>query len=412
MTAVCAALALALLGACTSNTATAKTKSGAVVLNWYLPPSRVDAATLAKSCSNESGGAYSLKLHTLPADADDRHASLVRRLVAKDSSIDLIGLDDMFTAEFAVAQLLAPIPEDKKTEFSAEIFPKALAAASYDGALVAAPWWFDPQLLWYRSAFAERAGIDMTKPVLWEKLIEGAGRLGVSIEVDDFNGHGVPGFVSALVADAGGQVVTGHGRRAKVGLAGAAGKAAASTLQFYADSSNGIGPSDRASARFAGSTGGFLIAPSSVLSDPALASIATDMRWTTYPVVDSEKPAIPPLAGINLAVPLYASHTDLSYDAISCLTSEPSMAALMTSAGHNPARSTTYDIAGVTDSFPMAAVVRPSVEAGAAAPQTPYWSLVRYGLQSTWSPIDQVSASTTPRESQRAVRAALAGELP
>ena len=136
------------------------------------------------------------------------------------------------------------------------------------------------------------------------------------------------------------------------------------------------------------------------------------MRWTTYPVIDPDQPAIPPLAGVNLAVPLYATHTSLSYQAISCLTSQASMAALMTSAGYTSARRTTFDVAGVLDSFPMAAVVRPSVEAGATAPQTPYWSLIRYGLQSVWSPLDRIKASTTPRESQRKVQAALAGELP
>lgn len=411
-TVVIAAFAFAVLGACAPRTSTVKTTSGATVLNWYLPPDRFDAAAMARECSAQSDGDYSLKVHTLPADADDRQAVLVRRLSAKDPSIDLIGLDDMFTAEFAAAQLLAPVPDELEAEYSDGIFAKALAAASYDGALVAAPWWFDPQLLWYRGTVAERAGLDMSKPVSWDQLIEGASQVGVSVEIDDFSGRGVADWVSALVTDAGGQVVAGSGRHATVGLAGDAGAAAASTVQFYQESAHGIGPSDRAAARFATANGGFLIAPTSVLSDPELAAVAPDMHWAPYPVIDTAKPGVPPLAGINLAVPLFAPHSELSYRAISCLTAPATMSALMTSAGHSSARQTTYALPGVAESFPMAAVAKAALTRGAAAPQTPYWPLVRAGLESTWLPLHKVSASDTPRRSQHAVAAVLAGELP
>ncbi len=61
--------------------------------------------------------------------------------------------------------------------------PAALAAATYDGQLAVAPWWFDPQLLWYRGNIAERAGLDTTKPMSWDELIAGAERLGVTVQM-------------------------------------------------------------------------------------------------------------------------------------------------------------------------------------------------------------------------------------
>ena len=39
----------------------------------------------------------------IPADADQQREQLVRRLAAKDSDIDLIGMDVIWTAEFANA---------------------------------------------------------------------------------------------------------------------------------------------------------------------------------------------------------------------------------------------------------------------------------------------------------------------
>lgn len=412
VTAVIAALLCVALASCSPSATTVKTASGATVLHWYIGPDRVDASAIAKACSQASDGKYVLKVESLPADADERHNLLVRRLAAKDPSIDLIGLDDSFTAEFADAQYLAPVPDDLAATYVKGAFPAAVKAASYDGALVAAPWWLDPQVLWYRGTVAERAGLDMTKPVAWDKLLEGASRVGVSVEIDDANGRGAADWVNALVADAGGTVVDGKGRKATVGLSGEAGAAAASIVQFYQESKSGQGPSDQALRQFAGTSGGFLIAPTSALADPAVAAVAADMKAAAYPVIDTATTGVAPLAGINLAVPLYAPHSELSFDAINCLTSDTTLAALMTSAGHSSSKSTTYDVPGVSTSFPMATVAKAAVLSGAAVPQTPYWQLIRSGIQKSWLPLSSVSTSSTPRESQKTVKALLAGELP
>ena len=405
-------MVFALLAACSPSARTEKNSTGATILHWYVGPDRVDTKALAKACSQGSNGDYELKVEQLPADSDVRHNLLVRRLSAKDRSIDLIGLDDSFTAEFASAQLLAPIPDNLAPVYSQDIFPKALAAATFDGALVAAPWWFDPQLLWFRGTVGERAGLDMTKAATWENLISGAKRVGVGVEIDDADGRGVPDWVSALVSAAGGRVVDGPGRSSTVGLDTVAGTEAAGVVQFYHESSIGLGPSADALTKFAGASGGFLLAPSSVVSDPALAAVAAELQWAPYPVIDASAASVAPLAGVALAVPLYAPNSDLSYQAISCLTDQSSMRALMTSAGHSSSRMTTYGLSAVAGSYPMAALTKQAIAAGAAVPQTPYWQLVRAGLLDTWLPLDSVETSTTPAASQKSVVARLAGELP
>lgn len=412
VTAVFAALLLAfsLLAACSPTHKTEKNKAGATILHWYVGPDRVNVDALAQSCSEESGGDFELEVERLPVDSDKRHSLLVRRLSAKDPTIDLLSLDDSFTAEFAEAQLLAPIPDDLVPAYSKDVFPKALKAATFDGSLVAAPWWFDPQLLWYRGTVAERAGLDMTKPVTWENLIAGAQRVGVSVEIDDANGRGLPDWISALVSNGGGTVVEGAGRKATVGLDTAAGEAAAAVVQYYTEAAIGQGPSADALDRFAGTSGGFLLAPSSVVADPVLASVASDMKWAPYPVISKDAASVAPLAGVALAVPLYAPNSELSYKAISCLTGTATMASLMTSAGHSSSRSTTYE--AVSRSYPLADVTKAAVIGGAAVPQTPYWQMARAGLLDSWLPLGSVDASTTPVNSQRSVKARLAGELP
>lgn len=400
------ALALGVLAACGSGAKPGST----VILDWYVGPDRADSAALAKACSTASAGAFRIRVKPLPTNVDERNRTLVRRLAAKDTSIDLLSLDSAFTAQFSAAQYLAPVPEDLAPVFSKDIAPSALAAATYDGQLVAAPWWFDPQLLWFRGNIAERAGLDTTKASIWDDVITGADRLGVTVQIEDRDGAGLAEWVSALVAGGGGNLLDGTGRRAKVGLDSDAGRAAVGVVEFYDESAVGPGPSADALRSFAEPDGGFLLAPSSVISDPALASVAAEMGWAPYPLVAST--SVAPLSGVALAVPLFAPRSDLSYRAISCLTSAPSMRALMTSVGHSASRLTTYDFPAVKAAYPMAAVTRAAVMSGRSVPITPYWPLVRSAINESWAPLEDVSGSETPRLSQRIVTARLAGQLP
>ena len=61
----------------------------------------------AEHCTKESHGRYKIKPELLPTDATQRE-QLVRRLGAKDSSIDMIGLDVILTSEFANAGWIEP----------------------------------------------------------------------------------------------------------------------------------------------------------------------------------------------------------------------------------------------------------------------------------------------------------------
>src|SRR5689334_11004353 len=80
-------------------------RAGAVTVSWYTAPqpgrSFQDAAA---ACSNASKGRYRIDVVPLPSDASQQREQLVRRLAAKDSSIDLISMDVVWTAEFAEAK--------------------------------------------------------------------------------------------------------------------------------------------------------------------------------------------------------------------------------------------------------------------------------------------------------------------
>ena len=65
-------------------------------------------AAAAQRCSEQSAGTYRVELVALPADADQQREQLVRRLAARDSDIDIIGMDVIWIPEFAAAGWILP----------------------------------------------------------------------------------------------------------------------------------------------------------------------------------------------------------------------------------------------------------------------------------------------------------------
>jgi len=377
------------------------------VLHWWVVPDRVDARSIAETCS--SAAEYTIELEQLPVGIDQRRTEIVRQLAAGNDSIDILSLDTSLTAEMGAAGYLAPVPADVQAELGSGALPKAVEAATHDDQLVAAPWWLDPQVLWFRGTAAERAGLDTTKPIGWDDLLAGAERLGSTLQIDDLDGTGLADWVRTLMAAAGGTILEGDGRDPDVGLETDAGRVAAGIVQFYANAGIGPGPSPQARTEFAGARGGFLLASSAIVTDPVLSSVVPDMKAVPYPVVEGE--SVAPLSGVSLAVPKDARNTDLAYEAVACLTSAESQQRMMIQSGHGATRATVYEAEEVKSAIPSSGVTLDAVESGVNVPSTPYWQRVRAALRDTWLPISGVSPSTTPEQSQRAVVDLVAGGL-
>jgi len=377
------------------------------VLRWWVVPDRVEARSIAETCS--STGDYRIELEQLPAGLDRRRSEIVRQLAAGNDTIDILSLDTSLTAEIAAAGYLAAMPSDVEAGLTGDVLPKAVEAATYNDQVVAAPWWLDPQLLWYRGTAAERAGLDTTKPVSWDDLLGGAERLGSTLQIDDPDGSGLADWVRTLVADAGGSIIEGQGRDPKVGLATDAGRAAAGIVQFYAGAGIGPGPSPDARTEFAGARGGFLLASSAIVADPAVSTVVSDMQAVPYPVVEGE--SVAPLSGVSLAVPKDAADPALAYDAVSCLASAESQQKMMIGSGHGATKKAVYEVDEVKSAITSSEITLKALSSGVNVPSTPYWQRVRAALRDTWLPITGVSPSTTPEDSQRAVTDLVGGGL-
>ncbi len=375
-------------------------------LTWWTLPDRVGEEALARQCSDVARG-YRIEVHVLPTLLRDRRADLVRRLSAGDDNIDIVTLDSALTAEFAAARFLAPLPKALTSDIG--IIPTAAEAATYRGKLVAVPGWVDPQLLWFRGASAERAGIDTNRPVSWDALLAGADRIRASVQVDNADGTGVSDWVLGLVAEAGGQVITGTGRKPKVGLNSDAGRVAAGLIQFYMSSGLGAGPSDRALSEFAGTRGAFLVARASARTAREVVAVAADMRPLRYPVISGASKS--PMAAAALAVPATSENRKAAFAAVKCLTTAEAQAEIMVNSGRGAARTSVYGDANVQRVVPYAQTLLSAARDGVNVPSTPYWHLAEKAITSAWTPLSAVAPSHTPKESAEAVANLVSGGL-
>ena len=137
-----------------------QTAAGTPRINWYINPDNGGQAEIARRCSQQAAGRYRIATSLLPRSASDQREQLLRRLAAKDSSIDLMSLDVVLVPEFAEAGFLAPSPRASAAALTAGVVQPAVRTATWNGRLAAVPMWANTQLLWYRKSVVRKAGLD------------------------------------------------------------------------------------------------------------------------------------------------------------------------------------------------------------------------------------------------------------
>jgi len=407
-------LAASLLAACGGS-------SGPPTLTWYINPDNGAQAKLAKTCSAQSHGAYRITTNILPNDASQQRQQLVTRLAAKDASIDLMSLDPVFVAEFAEAGFLADVPAQYRESFTKDIVKPAVEASTWKGKLIAAPFWANTQLLWYRKSLAKSAGLDMSKPVTWQQVIDAAHKLRktVGVQADVYEGYTV--WINALIAGAGGKIVENPGAIAKdlkLGVNTAAGKDAANVIRQVARQGVG-GPSlstneeSQSLALFEKpATAAFLVNWPYTWAQMAADKVPyrdRDVGWTFYPETVAGKPSRPPFGGIEIGVGKFTAHKKEAFDAVNCIRSAEHQLEYMLQSGNPSANTTAYSDPRVKKAFPMASLIERSLQRAAPRPQSQYYGDLSTALQESFSPPSSVSAST-PKQAQDFILQVVKGE--
>jgi multiple sugar transport system substrate-binding protein len=407
---IAASLTLAL--ATLAGAGCSSSESGTTTLTWYINPDNGGQATLAKTCTTAADGKYRIEIATLPNDADGQRQQLVRRLAAEDSSIDLMSLDPVFVAEFAEAGFLRPFDKATATELTDGVLEGPAKAATWRDQLVAAPFWANTQLLWYRKSVAEKAGIDpTTQPLTWDQVIKAAEQTDTTVQVQAKPYEGYMVWINALIVSAGGEVLADPdaGIDAKPSIDSEAGKKAAKIIRTLgrssaADPQLSVSLEETARNGFQADNGGFMVnwpyvygAAQAGVADGSLdQSVLDDIGWARYPRAVDGTESAPPLGGINLGVSAFTKHPQLVIDAVRCITSVKNQTVYMLAEGNPAASSAVYDDPEIQQKFPMATLIRDSIDTAGARPQTPYYPDVSTAITTTFSPPASVQPDRTP----------------
>ena len=401
--------------------------SGGTRLTWYINPDGGGAdpegggqAQLAKECTAASDGEYSIGIELLPNDATEQRQQLLRRLASGDTGVDIMSIDPVFVAEFAEAGYLASVPEDKRSTFSDDVVDPAVTNAMWKDEMVAAPFWANTQLLWYRKSVAREAGLDMSKPVTWEQLIEAAEQTDTNIGVQASPYEGYVVWINALVEGAGGHVVENpeaDGEDLEFGLETESGREATRVIQDLSETKVGgpaLGSTDETTTldMFQHERAGFMVNWPYVYAALGGAEVEwmDDLAWTRYPATVEGEESKPPLGGIEMGVSDASEHREEAWEAVECLTSEESQTAYMLGTGNPAARKAVYDDPAVKEEFPMAALIRQSLDSSAPRPLTQYYGDVSAGIQEEYSPPGSVDPDTTPEQTTSLLEAVLRGD--
>jgi multiple sugar transport system substrate-binding protein len=376
-------------------------------LVWYINPDSGGQAAVAAACSKELG--FEITTQVLPQAAGEQRIQLARRLAAEDPAIDLMSIDPPYTAEFANAGYLAEIPADMQDRFREQAFEGAVDAATWEDQLVVAPFWSNTQVLWYRKAFVEKAGLDMTQPVTWDQIIDAAAKGGgkVAVQSNKYEGYSV--WINALIEGAGGVIATDteKGAEATIEVDSEPGRVAAGIIEELASSpaapdDMSVAQEGQAGATFGGEQGAFMVNWTYVLTGAGYPEdVVKDIGYTRYPQSVAGEESRPPYGGIGIGVSDYSDHKDQAIEALECITSPDNQGLNAELTGNMPSSAAGYDWPALKDIYPQDLLDLFQQSLDAAAPRTvsPYWSDISGALLSRFHPPSSVD-DQTPEQAQ------------
>ena len=449
--------------ACTAATLVSACGSGAggtVVSVYTSANEKATFSALARRCNAELGGRFSIKQVSLPKGADDQRLQLARRLTGNDKNLDIMGLDVVWTAEFAEAGWALPLSDDPAGRAEADAkddtLPGPLETATWNDTLYAAPITTNTQLLWYR------ADLMKEPPATWDAMVAEATRLHaagepswIALQAKQYEGLVV--WFNTLLESAGGQVLSDDGKSVTLTDTPEHRAATVKALEIIkaVATAPGADPSitqtDEGTARLALEQGNAalevnwpFVLPSMLENavkggvsflplndDPSLQGAIndvgtfspTDEQFTTaydaskkvfgfanYPGVLPGEQARVTIGGLNLAVGKNTQHKAEAFEAIRCMRDVENQRYTSIEGGLPAVRTSLYEDPAFQQKYPQYAIIREQLTNAAVRPATPVYQSVSTRISATLAPITDIDPERTADELAEQVQKAIDGK--
>jgi multiple sugar transport system substrate-binding protein len=378
-----------LIAGCGSST------KGTATLNWYVFPEPSGSfAKAAADCTKASGGQYKININLLSTASDQQRVSLVRRLAAKDSSIDILAMDVDWTAEFATAKWIRPWPAALAAQETKGDLPGPIATATWQGRLFAGPINSNTQLLWYRKDLVPNP------PKTWDEMLNQAIALAKQgkphyIEEQGAQYEGLVVWFNSLVDSAGGQIITANNKV----VVGPSTKTAASIMHRLAtspaaDPSLNTNKEDDARVGFEKGTAAFEINYPFVWPAAAAAGIQKKMGYALFPTVTPGTAPKVSIGGYNLGVSSYTKYPQQAFKAIQCLTQPKNQVTDAVKGGLAPVAASVYDDPSIAKAYPFHALLKAQIQHYGIRPKTAAYADVSLAIQKALSPTSNINPAS------------------
>lgn len=367
---------------------------GPVTLNWYVFPEPSGSfAAAAANCSKASGGQYNIKINFLSTSSDGQRVNLVRRLAANDPSIDILAMDVDWTAEFATAKWVRPVPAALSAQIRSQDLPGPVTTATYKGQLWGVPINSNTQLLWYRKDLVPNP------PTTWSQMITDAIELARQgkphyIEEQGAQYEGLTVWFNSLVNSAGGQILGPN----NTVVIGPTTRAAAFIMRALANSpaadpSLNVTMEGQADTAFDMGNAAFelnypFVWDSAQKTNPA---VAKEMAYAPFPRVRPDLAPRVSIGGYNLGVSSHSKHPDLAFAAVQCLTQPANQTTYAVKGGLAPVAASIYSVPSFQKAYPFHALIKQQLETYGLRPQTAAYADVTLAIQKALSPTSNIN---------------------
>ncbi|MFY0407246.1 ABC transporter substrate-binding protein [Solicola sp. PLA-1-18] len=392
---------------------------GVPVVNLYGGAAAAGFDKIIADCNDQADGEYRIVGNLLPSDADGQREQLVRRLAAKDDGLDLIGMDVVWTAEFAEAGWIREIKGADKTAATEGTLAPTIATAEWKDKLYGVPKHTNVQLLWYRKSLVP------TPPTTWDEMIDMAKQLkseGKPYQIG-FTGSQYEGYVvgfNTILSSYGGELVNANSTEATVD-----GKTVQALALIKKFATSGVASASLSNSQepevFAQMQQGkaaFILNWPYVLSamrdagstDKQSQEVYDDLGYAPYPsVVAGETPKVT-LGGMNYGISTYSKHPRETLDAAMCLRTPEHQLQTALEAGDPPVNEAVYSEPEFTKAYPQGQDMLTELQVASSRPISPLYQNISTIVSTTLSPPAQIQPDKTARELKSSIQDALEGK--
>jgi ABC-type glycerol-3-phosphate transport system substrate-binding protein len=384
---------------------------GRVTINFYNFPD--NSGAVQKAVDDCATSQYKIQYNKLPNGADGQRQQLVRRLAAKDSSLDILGLDVTWEAEFAEAGWIREWTGSNKAAASAGTLKAPLETATWKGKLYAVPYNSNTQLLWYRSDLVPHP------PATWDEMIAMSVALAKQhkphlIEIQGAQYEGVVVWFNTLVASAGGSILNAAATAPSMGAPAikaltimkkmASSVAADPSLSVQMEDANRLAM-ESGSAAF--QLNYPFVYPSMKADNPKLFK---NFKYAQYPRVNANEPSHVTIGGIDLAISKYSRHPDLAFKAALCLRNRDHQLIAATKGGLPPTLESLYSDPALAKDYPFHAEILTALQNASVRPKTPAYQNISIVVSHTVSPPNGIDPKNAEKKISSQIKDALASK--